>query len=61
MQSYNHTIIQEAGSYRVAIRPDRRRQLLDEVKQQLPLALQLMSACLAENGVWVYGRVCVSV
>lgn len=44
---------QEASSYRVAIRPDRRRQLLDEVKQQLPLALQLLSACLAENSTYI--------
>lgn len=40
---------QEAGSYRPAVRPERRRQLIDEMVQALPTALQLLTTILQQH------------
>ena len=43
---------QEAGSYRPAVRPERRRQMFDELKASFPAALRVLSSCLNEPGAW---------
>lgn len=49
---------QEVGSYRPAVRPQRRRQMQDEVVAEAPLALQVLASCLHAQGVlptaWSY-------
>ena len=41
---------QEAGSYRPAVRPERRRQMYDELKASFPAALRVLTKCLNEPG-----------
>lgn len=43
---------QEAGSYRPSIRPERRREMFDELKASFPTALQILSNCLSEPGAF---------
>jgi hypothetical protein len=41
---------QEAGSYRPAVRPERRRQMYDELKASFPVALAVLTKCLSDSG-----------
>lgn len=40
---------QEAGSYRPAVRPERRRQLIQEMEAAIPTALQLLTTVLQQH------------
>ncbi len=40
---------QEAGSYRPAVRPERRRQLIQEMEVAIPSALQLLATILQQR------------
>ena len=42
--------MQEVGSYRPAIRPERRRQMQQEVEAAAPHALQILASCLNQRG-----------
>ncbi|KAK9830032.1 hypothetical protein WJX72_009312 [[Myrmecia] bisecta] len=41
---------QEGGSYRPAVRPERRKQMVEELIASAPQALQVLSACLNQHG-----------
>lgn len=43
------TVPQEAGSYRPAVRPERRRQLIQEMEAAIPTALQLLTTVLQQH------------
>ncbi|DBA80940.1 TPA: hypothetical protein ACH3X2_007160 [Trebouxia sp. C0005] len=52
------TVIPEAmGSYRPAVRPERRRQMQQEVVDAAPHALQVLASCLNQKGGHVRGQV----
>ncbi len=43
-------VMQEVGSYRPAVRPERRRQMQQEVVDAAPHALQVLASCLNQKG-----------
>ncbi len=43
-------LMQEVGSYRPAVRPERRRQMQQEVVDAAPHALQVLASCLNQKG-----------
>lgn len=50
-------IPEEVGSYRPAVRPERRRQMQQEVVDATPHALQVLASCLNQKGGHVRGQV----
>ena len=45
----SRAILQEAGSYRPAVRPQRRREVVQELVAALPNALQLLASLLQQS------------
>ena len=44
----SRAVLQEAGSYRPAVRPQRRREMVQELVTALPNALQLLASLLQQ-------------
>ncbi len=49
-------VMQEVGSYRPAVRPERRRQMQQEVVDAAPHALQVLASCLNQKGTLSTGH-----
>ena len=45
-----HAYLQEAEGSHVAVRPERRRQAIEELVAAGPQALQVLAACLTQDG-----------
>ncbi len=45
-----HALTQEVGSYRPAVRPERRREMQQEMVATAPNALQVLASCLNQKG-----------
>lgn len=54
-----HGNVQEAKNYSPSVRPERRRQLQEEMVGSAPMALQVLASCLSRPGLMSppFGRV----
>lgn len=52
--------MQEVGSYRPAVRPERRRAMQQEIVASAPHALQVLASCLNHKGEQQSGACCMS-
>ncbi len=55
-QVLSRGVMQEVGSYRPAVRPERRRQMQQEVVNAAPHALQVLASCLHQKGTLCTGH-----
>jgi hypothetical protein len=49
-------LLQEASSYQPAVRPERRRQVIDEMVAYAPAALQILASCLSAQAAMTHAK-----